>query len=148
MSRTPDRGREQVVVAVNGYAVASIVLGVAALVTAFIPLIGVPVGGVLALAGIITGVIGRRRAADEDDPKRQNMGLSTGGIVASGIALFGVLLQIVGIVALEEITPTEFREFVDPLGNRVPAIEEVQEAASEVQEEVQEAASEVQGEAQ
>lgn len=40
----------------------------------------------------VLGIVGRRRAADDTDPKRQNMGLATGGIVASGIALIVVAL--------------------------------------------------------
>lgn len=112
-----------IIIAVNGFAVAALVLGVVGIVVAFVPFVGVLLGGVLGLAGVVTGVIGRRRAADEDDPKRQNMGLSTGGIVASAIALVVVTLQVIGIVTLTDVTVEEFGDRVDSLGNYVPGIE-------------------------
>lgn len=118
-----DNGDQPIIIAVNGFAVAALVLGVVGIVVAFVPFVGVLLGGVLGLAGVVTGVIGRRRAADEDDPKRQNMGLSTGGIVASAIALVVVALQVIGIVSLTDITVEEFGERVDSLGNYVPGIE-------------------------
>lgn len=124
MSRTPrGDGDQPLIVAVNGFAVASIVIGVAAIITAFIPLIGVAIGGLLAIAGIVCGVIGRRRAADESDPTRQNMGLATGGLVASALALVVVILQVVGLVTLTDLTVGEFTERIDSLGNYVPGIE-------------------------
>lgn len=116
-------GGRPIVIAVNGFAVAALVLGVVGIVVAFVPFVGVLLGGALGLAGVATGVIGRRRAADEDDPKRQNMGLSTGGIVASVIALAIVAIQIVGIVTLTDISVTEFGDRIDSLGNYVPGIE-------------------------
>lgn len=112
-----------IIIAVNGFAVAALVLGVVGIVVAFVPFVGVLLGGVLGLAGVVTGVIGRRRAADEDDPKRQNLGLSTGGIVASAIALVVVTLQVIGIVTLTDVTVEEFGDRVDSLGNYVPGIE-------------------------
>ncbi len=112
-----------IIIAVNGFAVAALVLGVVGIVVAFVPFVGVLLGGVLGLAGVVTGVIGRRRAADEDDPKRQNLGLSTGGIVASAIALVIVTLQVIGIVTLTDVTVEEFGDRVDSLGNYVPGIE-------------------------
>lgn len=124
MSFDPSDNHDQpIIIAVNGFAVAALVLGVVGIVVAFVPFVGVLLGGVLGLAGVVTGVIGRRRAADEDDPKRQNLGLSTGGIVASAIALVVVTLQVVGIVTLTDITVEEFGNQVDSLGNYVPGIE-------------------------
>lgn len=124
MSGSPsNNGREQTIIAVNGAAVAALVLGLVGVATAFLPLIGVVLGGLLGLAGLTTGIIGRRRAADDTDPKRQNMGIATGGIVASVIALVVVVLQIVGIVTLTDLETTEFVERIDSMGNLVPGIE-------------------------
>lgn len=124
MSRTPaDRGEQPTIIAVNGAAVAALVLGLVGVAAAFLPLIGIVVGGLLGLAGLITGVVGRRRAADDTDPRRQNMGIATGGIVASVIALVVVLLQIVGIVTLSNLQVDQFDERVDSLGNLIPGID-------------------------
>lgn len=122
-SQAPNGDGRPVVIAVNGAAVAAIVLGVVAIPVAFLPVIGVVLGGLLGLAGVATGIVGRRRAADDTDPKRQNMGLATGGIVASGIALVVVALQVVGIVTLTGLEVTEFTERVDGLGNLIPGVD-------------------------
>lgn len=116
-------GGRPVIIAVNGFAVAALVLGVVGIIAAFIPFVGIVFGGLLGLAGVVTGIIGRRRAADEDDPKRQNMGLSTGGLVASVLALVVVALQVIGIVTLTGITVEEFGARIDSLGNYVPGVE-------------------------
>lgn len=119
-SRSDDRRRP--VVVVNGTAVAALVLGVVGVAAAFIPVIGVLLGGVLGLAGVVTGVIARRQAADDSDPRHENLGLATGGIVSSTLALIVVLLQIVGIVTLTGLTVENFDERVGGLGELVPGI--------------------------
>lgn len=118
-----NNGGQPIVIAVNGFAVAALVLGVVALVTAFLPFVGIVLGGALGIAGVITGVLGRRRAADDTDPKRQNMGLATGGVVASSIALLIVVLQVVGIVTLTGLETDDFVDRLDSIGDYVPGIE-------------------------
>lgn len=122
MGTTPS-GDDAPVIAVNGAAVAALVLGVVGVVAAFVPVIGVPLGGLLGIGGLVAGIVGRRRAADDDDPRRQNFGLATGGVVASAIALVIVALQLVGIVALTGLEVERFDERLDSLGNRIPGIE-------------------------
>lgn len=121
MGERPDRKRA-VVVAVDGVAVAALVLGVVGVAAAFLPVVGIVVGGVLGLLALVTGIRGRRRGADDGDPRHQNTGLATGGIVAGAIALCVVALQIVGIVTLTGLTVENFDERVDGLGNLVPGV--------------------------
>lgn len=123
MSIDPSRDGQPLVIAVNGFAVAALVLGVVGIVAAFLPFIGVVLGGLLGVAGIVTGVIGRRRAADDTDPKRQNLGLATGGLVSSGIALLVVVLQIIGILTLTGLQTDDFVDRLDSLGDYVPGVQ-------------------------
>lgn len=123
MSTPPSNGDRPVVIAVNAAGVAALVLGIVALIGAFLPVIGIVLGILFGLAGLVAGIIGRRQAADDTDPRRQNLGIATGGIVASSIALAIAVVQIVGIVTLTGLETTQFDEYVDSLGNRVPAID-------------------------
>ncbi len=109
-------------VVVNGTAVAALVLGVVGVAAAFIPVIGVALGGVLGLAALVTGVVARRQAADDADPRRQNLGLATGGIVASALTLVVVVLQIIGIVTVTGLTVENLDERVGGLGELGPGI--------------------------
>lgn len=108
-------------VVVNGTAVAALVLGLVGVAAAFIPVIGVALGGVLGLAAVVTGVVARRQVADDADPRRQNLGLATGGIVASALTLV-VVLQIIGIVTVTGLTVENLAERVGGLGELVPGI--------------------------
>jgi hypothetical protein len=116
--------RQPVVIAVDGAAVAALVMGLVGVAAAFLPFVGIVLGGLLGIGGIVAGVVGRRHAADDTDPKRQNLGIATGGIVASSIALLFVALQLVGIFAITGLEVDQFYERMDSLGDLIPGVVE------------------------
>ena len=74
----------------NGLAVASLVVGIIALLLALIPLVGV-ISWILAPAGLIMGFMSVGKPVGK--------GLAIGGLVTSGIALLICILWVVGIGA-------------------------------------------------
>lgn len=75
----------------NGMAIASLVLGIIALLMALIPVVGM-LSWLLAPAGLITGFLAMG--------KPTGRGLAIGGLVTSGIALVICILWVVGIGAM------------------------------------------------
>jgi hypothetical protein len=75
----------------NGLAVASLVVGIIALLLALIPVVGL-ISWILAPAGLIMGFLAINKAGGR--------GLAIGGLVTSGIALLVCILWVVGMGAL------------------------------------------------
>jgi hypothetical protein len=75
----------------NGLAVTSLVLGIIAVVTCWIPVVGF-IGLICAIVGLVIGIIGVQRPLGR--------GLAIGGIICSAFAL---LVWIVGIIFLSAI---------------------------------------------
>jgi len=75
----------------NGLAIASLVVGIVALLMAFIPVIGM-LSWILAPAGLIMGLLSMN--------KPTGRGLAIGGAVTSGIALLICILWVVGIAGV------------------------------------------------
>ena len=75
----------------NGLAIASLVVGIVALLLAFIPFVGM-LSWILAPAGLIMGLMSMN--------KPTGRGLAIGGVVTSGIALLLCILWVVGIAGL------------------------------------------------
>jgi hypothetical protein len=75
----------------NGLAIASLVVGIIALLMAFIPVIGM-ISWILAPAGLIMGLMSMNRPTGR--------GLAIGGAVTSGIALLLCILWVVGLAGI------------------------------------------------
>jgi hypothetical protein len=75
----------------NGLAVASLVVGIIALLLALIPVVGL-ISWILAPAGLIMGFLAMG--------KPTGRGLAIGGLVTSGIALLICILWVIGMGAL------------------------------------------------
>jgi hypothetical protein len=78
----------------NGLAIASLVVGIVALLLAFIPIVGM-ISWILAPAGLIMGLMSMNKGTGR--------GLAIGGAVVSGIALLICILWVVGFAGLAAI---------------------------------------------
>lgn len=107
----------------NGPAIAAVVTGVVALLLSWIPGINL-LAFLLAIAALVTGVMGMRRAARPDVGGK---GMAIAGIVTGGLALILGVLVYVGLASM----------FNDP---------EVQQQLEEIQQEVEQQQQELEQE--
>ena len=70
----------------NGPAIAALICGLLALVTGFLPFVGIFLAGLLGIIAVVTGIIGLRRAGM---PAVGGKGMAIGGIVTG---ILGLLL--------------------------------------------------------
>lgn len=89
---------------VNGQAVASMVLGIVALIFCWCW----PVGGVCAIVGLPLGLVARSRITKgEADPR--SMGMATAGVIMCGIAI--VLVIVIAIILINADTTSFESDF-------------------------------------
>ena len=70
----------------NGMAITSLVLGIVALLTVWLP----PLAIVIAVVGLVLGLLGMRKAAESG-----GRGLALGGLITSGLALLASVILLV-----------------------------------------------------
>ena len=81
----------------NGVAVAALVIGILALVSGFIPFLGILFASVLGIIAVIAGIVGLRRAKARAGEGR---GMSIAGLVMGALGVILAVLQVVGIASL------------------------------------------------
>ena len=97
MSQEPSRGDQNIYVHAqslpqsNGFAIASLVLGILSIVCAFIPVLGLTVW-IIAPLGLVFGLVALRRPAGK--------GMAIGGSICSGI---GFLICVLGVISLADM---------------------------------------------
>ena len=97
MSQEPSRGDQNIYVHAqslpqsNGFAIASLVLGILSIVCAFIPVLGLTVW-IIAPLGLVFGLVALTRPAGK--------GMAIGGSICSGI---GLLICVLGVISLANI---------------------------------------------
>jgi hypothetical protein len=99
----------------NGLAITSLVLGIVALITVWLP----PLAIVIALVGVVLGFLGMRKAAESG-----GRGLAIGGLITSGLALLASIVLLVLAALVFNAADDELDDWEDEINEINEQLEE------------------------